>query len=77
MTVAPVVAADLDDAELMLRVQADDQDAFGALFDRFAARALGVAYAVARDRTRAEDIVQRRSSRSGAAARPSGPSWVL
>ena len=38
MTVAPVVAADLDDAELMLRVQADDQDAFGALFDRFATR---------------------------------------
>ena len=83
MTVAPVVAVDLDDAELMLRVQADDQDAFGALFDRFATRALGVAYAVAGDRTRAEDTVQEAFLsiwRSRATFRPelgSVSSWVM
>jgi len=83
MTVASVVAADLGDEELMLRVQADDSDAFGALFDRFAARALGVAYAVARDRTRAEDIVQEAFLsiwRSRATFRPqlgSVSSWVM
>jgi RNA polymerase sigma-70 factor, ECF subfamily len=53
---APV--ADLDDAALMSLVQADDSEAFKALFDRFAARAYRVAYAIARDRNRAQDVVQ-------------------
>jgi len=55
-TVVPVT--ELSDAELMLRVQADDPEAFGALYDRFGARAYRVAFALARDPTRAEDIVQ-------------------
>ena len=46
------------DAALMLRIKADDGDAFNALYDRFAARAYGVAYAIARDIPLAQDIVQ-------------------
>ena len=51
-------APDLGDVELMQRVQADDPGAFGALYDRFGSRAYRVALAIARDKTRAEDIVQ-------------------
>ncbi len=50
--------AELGDMELMQRVQTDDPLAFGALFDRFASRAYRVAFAIVRDKTRAEDIVQ-------------------
>ena len=46
------------DAALMRRVQADDPDAFAMLYDRFAARAYGVAFSVGRDDARAEDVVQ-------------------
>lgn len=49
---------DTSDAELMRRVQADDGDAFGVLYDRLAASALRVAEAQCRDRGRAEDAVQ-------------------
>ncbi len=56
LTAAP--AADLGDEELMLRVQADQPDAFGELFDRFGTRAYRVAYAIEHNGTRAEDIVQ-------------------
>jgi RNA polymerase sigma-70 factor, ECF subfamily len=42
----------------MLRVQADDPDAFEVLFDRFTIRAYRVAYAIAAEGTLAEDIVQ-------------------
>jgi RNA polymerase sigma-70 factor, ECF subfamily len=48
----------LTDAALMRRVQARDPRAFEALYDRHAARALGVAAAVTRNRERAEDAVQ-------------------
>ena len=58
MTVSLAPAVELGDVELMVRVQADDPDAFGALYDRFGARAYRVAYAISRDGTRAEDIVQ-------------------
>ena len=51
-------AADLGDIELMESVRADDPDAFSALYDRFGSRAYRVAFSIARDRTRAEDIVQ-------------------
>jgi RNA polymerase sigma-70 factor, ECF subfamily len=57
MTTTHRAAAAAGDAELMLRVQADERDAFGELYDRFGARAYRYAYAVARDR-RAEDILQ-------------------
>ena len=46
------------DTELMLRVQADEAGAFGALFDQFGARAYRLAYSVSHDASRAEDIVQ-------------------
>ena len=58
MTEARTVSADEHDAALMRRVQADDQAAFGALYDRFGTKAYRVAFSVARDRPRAEDIVQ-------------------
>lgn len=51
-------SAAADDAALMVRVQADDCDAFGMLYDRFAIRAYGVARAVCADDSRAEDIVR-------------------
>ena len=46
------------DEELMVRVQADDTEAFGALYDRHCARALAVAGSVCRDRGRTEDATQ-------------------
>ena len=58
MNDAQVPLADLGDAELMLRVQAEDLDAFSALFTRFVTRAYRVAHSFTRERTRAEDIVQ-------------------
>ena len=48
----------LDDDALMRRVQADDAEAFGVLYDRQAARALGVANSVTRNHSQAEDVVQ-------------------
>ena len=50
--------AEAADAALMLRVQAHDSGAFGALYDRLGSRAYRLAYAVAADRPRAEDIVE-------------------
>jgi RNA polymerase sigma-70 factor (ECF subfamily) len=47
-----------DDAACMRRVQAGDSDAFRALYDRHAGRALAVATGVMRNRTQAEDVVQ-------------------
>ncbi len=58
MIAAQDSAADEADARLMRRVQADDPEAFGALYDRFGARAYRVAGTTTRDATRVEDIVQ-------------------
>lgn len=75
--------AELDDANLMLRVQADDPEAFGALYDRFGSRAYRVAYAIARDSSRAEDVVQEaflsiwRSRASYQPGRGAVVAWVL
>jgi RNA polymerase sigma-70 factor, ECF subfamily len=46
------------DVALMLRVQSGDREAFTALYDRHAARAYTVAYALTRDTPLAEDVVQ-------------------
>jgi RNA polymerase sigma-70 factor (ECF subfamily) len=51
-------SAERSDADLMVLVQADDADAFAALYDRHSERAFRVARAVCRDRSRAEDAVQ-------------------
>jgi len=54
--------------ELMRRVQAEDTEAFGVLYDRLAPKALRVAYAVGVDRDRAQKAVQEAFCRSGVAA---------
>jgi len=46
------------DVQLMARIQHGDPDAFRVLYDRFGARAYRVAFAIARDASRAEDVVQ-------------------
>jgi RNA polymerase sigma-70 factor (ECF subfamily) len=46
------------DEVLMLRAQENDTDAFAQLYDRYAERALRIARAICRDRSRAEDAVQ-------------------
>ena len=46
------------DEALMLRAQADDTDAFAALYDRHAEGAFRVARAICRDSSRAEDAVR-------------------
>jgi len=48
----------LSDTALMRRVQDDDARAFAALYERHAARALGLAASVVRSPERAEDAVQ-------------------
>lgn len=48
----------VSDEELMRRVQGDDSDAFGALYDRFADRVYSVVRRIARDQGRAEDVHQ-------------------
>lgn len=48
----------MTDEAVMARVQADDRGAFAELYDRHGARAYRVAFAVCRERTRAEDAVQ-------------------
>jgi len=55
--------------ELMRRVQAEDTEAFGVLYDRLAPKALRVAYAVGVDRDPAQKAVQEAFCRSGVAAR--------
>lgn len=49
---------DAADVALMVRVEAHDSGALGTLYDRFGSRAYRLAYAVATDRPRAEDIVE-------------------
>lgn len=58
MTDATARVGDAGDVGLMLRVQANEPDAFGELYDRFGVGAYGVAFGVAGDPARAEDIVQ-------------------
>ena len=79
---APVAPGALDDAQLMLRVQAGDSDAFDALYDRFASRAHALARAVGRD-AHADDIVQEafltvwRSRAAFRAERGTVLAWVM
>ena len=72
-----------DDTALMHRVQAGDSEAFRALYDRHAARALVVATGVMRNRTSAEDVVQEaflaawRFRSAYVPARGSVASWLM
>lgn len=71
------------DEKLMVRVQADDSEAFGLLFDRHYKRAIAVAGSVCRDGGRAEDAVQEgflslwRSRSSYRPARGSFRAWSM
>ena len=73
----------LDDALLMRRVQIDDAEAFGALYDRFAGRAYGLALNIAHNDARAQDVVQDaflsvwRSRASYRPERGTVNSWIL
>jgi RNA polymerase sigma-70 factor (ECF subfamily) len=53
-----VVSDALSDIQLMGEVSAGSVEAFGELYDRYCARAYGVALSVCRDQTRAQDAVQ-------------------
>jgi RNA polymerase sigma-70 factor, ECF subfamily len=53
-----VVSAALSDSQLMGEVSAGSEEAFGELYDRYCARAYGVALSVCRDQSRAQDAVQ-------------------
>jgi RNA polymerase sigma-70 factor (ECF subfamily) len=71
------------DADLMARVQADDDEAFRLLYERHASAAFGVALAVTRTRRLAEEAVQDafltvwRSRAAYEAARGSVAAWLL
>ncbi|HYM53012.1 MAG TPA: sigma-70 family RNA polymerase sigma factor [Candidatus Dormibacteraeota bacterium] len=47
----------IDDAVLAERISSGDREALGALYDRYAAMAMGIAFRVVRDRAQAEDVV--------------------
>lgn len=53
-----LTTAEASDEALMVRAQADDVEAFGYLYDRYASRAFRLACAVCHDTGRAEDVVQ-------------------
>jgi RNA polymerase sigma-70 factor (ECF subfamily) len=71
------------DAALVLRVQADDGDAFRTLYERHAPSAFGVALAITRNQRLAEEAVQDafltvwRARASYQEARGSVAAWVL
>src|SRR5262245_40114045 len=46
------------DRELLGRIAAGDREAFAALYDRYAARVLGLLVQIVRDRDEAEDLLQ-------------------
>ena len=50
--------SEVDEAELMRRIQNGDADAFAALYDRLSVPAYRTAIGIAHNRTRAEDVVQ-------------------
>lgn len=83
MAVADLGMREDSDDELMRRVQADDTAAFGQLYDRYADRALRVAFSVCGDRGRAEDAVQDGFTsmwRERAGYQPAGgsfPAWSM
>lgn len=71
------------DDQLMTRIQAGDQEAFGEIYDRYSTRAYGIARLICGDSGRAEDAVQEafvsiwRRSSSYEPQRGSLAAWLL
>jgi RNA polymerase sigma-70 factor (ECF subfamily) len=71
------------DSDLMLRVQAEDDEAFRVLYERHASTAFGIALAITRNQRLAEEAVQEsfltvwRSRARYEATRGSVASWLL
>jgi RNA polymerase sigma factor (sigma-70 family) len=76
-------ASERSDEELLAAIAAGDDDALGALYDRFGRLAYGVAFGVLRDQALAEDAVQEaflavwRSARSYREERAKPSTWLL
>lgn len=77
------VSGEISDAELAARIAKRDRDAFEQLYDRYAARAFGLAIRLLGDRSAAEDVVQEafwrvwRAAQSYDPKRASLSAWVL
>jgi RNA polymerase sigma-70 factor (ECF subfamily) len=75
--------AEPTDETLMTRVQADDQDALGRLFERYARLVRGVSARILRDVSEAEDLVQdlfifiKRKASIFDGAKSSARSWII
>ncbi|BCX05242.1 MAG: DNA-directed RNA polymerase sigma-70 factor [Candidatus Roseilinea sp.] len=73
----------VSDAELAARIARSDRDAFEQLYDRYAAKAFGLAIRLVGDRATAEDVVQEafwrvwRSAKSYDPNRAGVSAWVL
>lgn len=50
--------ASLDDADLVQRIDAGDQQAFLSVYDRYAGKVYGLALKIMKDRMKAEDVAQ-------------------
>jgi RNA polymerase sigma-70 factor (ECF subfamily) len=76
-------SGEINDAELAARIANRDRDAFEQLYDRYAAKAFGLAMRLMGDRAAAEDVIQEafwrvwRSAGSYDPARASLSAWLL
>ncbi|MCS6847636.1 MAG: sigma-70 family RNA polymerase sigma factor [Anaerolineae bacterium] len=76
-------SGEISDAELAARIAHSDRDAFERLYDRYAAKAFGLAIRLVGDRAAAEDVVQEafwrvwRAAKSYDPNRASLSAWVL
>src|SRR4029453_15429032 len=87
LALAPVIGRrrlrQRSDEELLEAIASGDQDALGALYDRFGRVAYGLAFRVLRDQALAEDAVQEaflavwRSAEGYRGERGKGATWVL
>ncbi len=83
LTAAPHTAATEADSDVLRRLAAGDREAVAELYDRHAARVLGLAYRIVRNSSDAEDVVQEvfsqawRTAPSYQAARGTVAGWLL
>ena len=80
---APHTAATEADSDVLRRLAAGDREAVAELYDRYAARVLGLAYRIVRNSSDAEDVVQEvfsqawRKASSYQPARGTVVGWLL